>query len=809
MPAFLLHIYGGNTAFMKQVLILSFLFPLLVQAQDLKQTIRGNIIDRESKATLPGANVLLYADTVFLSGTTTNEDGNFRLEGPVGRVDLVVRYIGYQDFFITNLVVSSGKEVVLQIELEESAQALDEVTITAFREGEVVNDMATVSVRSFTVEETDRYAGSRGDPARMASNFAGVQGADDSRNDLVIRGNSPIGVLWRLENLDIPNPNHFAIAGTTGGPVSIINNKYLSNSDFFTGAFPAEYGNATAGVFDLQMRKGNDEQYEFSGQLGFLGTELFAEGPLSKENKSSFLVSYRYSTLQLFESLNIQIGTEAVPRYQDGAVKLFFPLKNGSISLFGIGGKSNIDILVSDYTSPEEVELYGDSDRDQYFGTSMAATGINYGHAINDKTYGKLTLAYTWQENHADHELVFRNADFAIDSIIPNMGYSYRDQKLAAIYNLNHKFNSRNSMKASVTLEQIHLLHIDSNLDLSSWVFDNRYDFDGSTYFIRGYAQWKYKFSDAFHMVAGLHAAWFTLNSNSRSLEPRISGQYTFASGHRITGGLGLHSQLLPTYQYTYQELQADGSYIRINEDIGFVRSMHAVAGYEWPVGDHLHLKLETYYQFLYDVPVEVEASAFSLANEGSGFARFFPGPLENTGTGDNKGIELTLERHFADHYFYLLTGSLYDSRYVGSDGVERPTNFNGKYAANILAGREFRISQKHVLSASTKVTWAGGRLTSPVDTAATLTAKELVFVDSLTNTIRLKDYFRVDLRVAYLINTGKLTHELAIDLVNMLNIQNVLGLTYAPNPTDPTVSPVREEYQLGFLPIFYYKIDF
>ncbi|MCB0797321.1 MAG: carboxypeptidase-like regulatory domain-containing protein, partial [Chitinophagales bacterium] len=317
---------------MKQVLILSFLFPLLVQAQDLKQTIRGNIIDRESKATLPGANVLLYADTVFLSGTTTNEDGNFRLEGPVGRVDLVVRYIGYQDFFITNLVVSSGKEVVLQIELEESAQALDEVTITAFREGEVVNDMATVSVRSFTVEETDRYAGSRGDPARMASNFAGVQGADDSRNDLVIRGNSPIGVLWRLENLDIPNPNHFAIAGTTGGPVSIINNKYLSNSDFFTGAFPAEYGNATAGVFDLQMRKGNDEQYEFSGQLGFLGTELFAEGPLSKENKSSFLVSYRYSTLQLFESLNIQIGTEAVPRYQDGAVKLFFPLKNGSIS---------------------------------------------------------------------------------------------------------------------------------------------------------------------------------------------------------------------------------------------------------------------------------------------------------------------------------------------------------------------------------------------------------------------------------------------------------------------------------------------
>ena len=182
----------------------------------------------------------------------------------------------------------------------------------------------------------------------MASNFAGVQGADDSRNDIVVRGNSPIGVLWRLEGVDIPNPNHFAIAGTTGGPVSIINNKYLSNSDFFTGAFPAEYGNSIAGVFDLNMRRGNNEQHEFSGQLGFLGTELFAEGPINKSKKSSYLGSFRYSTLQLFQFMNLSIGTSAVPNYFDGGVKLSFPKGTSIINVFAIGGKSNIDILDKD-----------------------------------------------------------------------------------------------------------------------------------------------------------------------------------------------------------------------------------------------------------------------------------------------------------------------------------------------------------------------------------------------------------------------------------------------------------------------------
>ena len=303
--------------------------PYSIQAQDIKSNIRGTIVDKDTRIPLIGVNVILISDTTQLVGTTTDLDGNFELNDlVVGRHALKLTYLGYQERVLNNIILNSGKETILNLDLEESAVQMEALEIRASRNGEALNEMATVSARAFDVAETDRYAGSRGEPARMASNFAGVQGADDSRNDIVIRGNSPSGLLWRLEGIEIPNPNHFSIAGTAGGPVSIINNKNLANSDFFTGAFPAEYGNGIAGVFDLKLRNGNNQKHELSAQLGFLGLEAFAEGPLGKKSGSSYLLTYRYSTVAIFSALGIDIGTDAAPAYQDASLRFNFPLKN-------------------------------------------------------------------------------------------------------------------------------------------------------------------------------------------------------------------------------------------------------------------------------------------------------------------------------------------------------------------------------------------------------------------------------------------------------------------------------------------------
>ena len=312
---------------MKQPIYLIFFLFMIPQVALSQQTIRGTVTDAQTLQPLVGATVLLLGSDPVV-GTLTDDEGRFRLEAvPVGRQGIQITYVGYEPVLRNNLIVSSAQEVVLEIRMEEQIRMADEVEIVAETDKSgSINELATVSVRTFSVEEAQRYAGSRNDPARMAQNFAGVSGVNDQRNDIIIRGNSPAGVLWRLEGIDIPNPNHYGALGTTGGPVSMLNNNNLSDADFITSAFPAEYGNALSGVFDMGLRNGNDETYEFMGQLGFNGLEAGVEGPLPIGKHASLIANYRYSTLAVFKLLGINSGTgAAIPEYQDLTFKLNVP----------------------------------------------------------------------------------------------------------------------------------------------------------------------------------------------------------------------------------------------------------------------------------------------------------------------------------------------------------------------------------------------------------------------------------------------------------------------------------------------------
>ncbi|MCS6818620.1 MAG: carboxypeptidase-like regulatory domain-containing protein, partial [Chitinophagales bacterium] len=352
-----------------------------VNAQ-ITQTLRGNIVDKDDRQPLEGVSVAVFThDNKLLKGVLTDKDGNFIIqEVPVGRVNVVASYVGYKKAFLPNTLVSSAKEVILNIEMESSIETLKEVEVAATRKGETINEMAVISARAFNVEETERYAGSRGDPARMASNFAGVTGSDDSRNDIVVRGNSPFGVQYRVENVHIPNPNHFNIPGSAGGSVAILNNRMLSTSDFLTGAFPAEFGNALAGVFDIRMKKGNNSRNEVTAEIGLLGANIFSEGPFNRKRKASYIFNYRYATLELMNLMGLDIGTEAIPRYTDLQFKINVPTRNGgNLSVFGIGGYSAINLLTSKQKSVDsERDIYASGGRDEYFQSGMGVTGLNY-----------------------------------------------------------------------------------------------------------------------------------------------------------------------------------------------------------------------------------------------------------------------------------------------------------------------------------------------------------------------------------------------------------------------------------------------
>src|SRR5690606_4177254 len=230
------------------------------------------------------------------------------------------------------------KEVVLEVGLRERVvEGAGVVVRPAAEAGAPLNDMAAVSARSFSVEETRRYAGAVDDPARLASAFAGVSTAGGvQENALVIRGNAPKGVLWRLEGVEIPNPNHFAgltVAG--GGGLTLFSGQLLADSDFFTGAFPAEYGNALSGVFDVRFRAGNPAVREHPAQVGLLGGQFASDGPFVRDRPSTYLFNYRYSTLGLLMPL---LPTEGGITYQDLAFKLAFPTRLGRFEAWGLGG---------------------------------------------------------------------------------------------------------------------------------------------------------------------------------------------------------------------------------------------------------------------------------------------------------------------------------------------------------------------------------------------------------------------------------------------------------------------------------------
>lgn len=807
---------------MKLQLLLLFSFVnLFIFAQLPTQTVRGKVFDSESNYPLTGAKIVIEVGAQKYMGAA-DADGAFAIaKVPVGKHQLEASAPFY-DLRTLTIEVSSGRELIVQIPLQEKVSEQKDVRVVGRKQGEVLNEMAVLSAQQFSVEETNRYPGSRMDPARMASNFAGVNGADDSRNDIVVRGNSPLGVIYRVEGIDIPNPNHFAISGTSGGPVSLLNNKILGNSDFFMSAFPAEYGNSLSGVFDLKLRSGNNNQHEFTGQFGLLGTEFLAEGPLSKNSKSSYLVMGRYSTLTIFQKLNINLGTDAIPKYFDGAFKFNWVLKNGGqLAFFGMGGNSDIAIEISKFKQYTE-DLYGEGDRDQYFGTSMVTSGLNYKKSLNEKTFVSSTLAFS-QENQSTHHDYLKNRQIlpgsdsiSIESIYHMMGYEFQVQKLSGYTAINHKLNKQHLIKAGLSFDLISMDFRDSclyDLDSAALGFETRWDYQGMAAIIQPFVQWKWRISEHMDFTAGVHAQYFTLTNSVSPFEPRLGWKYRMDKGQAIFAGGGLHSMIQPYYTYAYHYL--DGKPGNMNMD--FSRSAHSGIGYEKSFNKGFNIKTEAYYQYIYNIPVTVAPSSFSMINVGSGFSRLFMDSLVNNGTGYNYGLELTIQKYFDKSFFFLFSGTVYDSKYRGSDNILRNTSYNGTYVVNFLGGKEFKVGERSIIGIGGKVTAAGGKRYGIVDIEATNASKEIIFQDQGFNDSIFNDYFRADLKISWRKNADRVTHEFGLDLVNIFGTKNLLTLAYRPplsqqdfiDQQNGTFLPYSQKTQLGFFPIFYYKIDF
>ncbi|MEZ4721399.1 MAG: TonB-dependent receptor [Flavobacteriales bacterium] len=766
--------------------------------QDLTSTIKGTVVDKQSQFTMPGVNVILVGSDPLI-GASTDMNGKFRLENvPIGRHTIQVSFLGYEMATVGNLLVNSGKELDLNIALVETIGELNEVVITGQADKrESLNKMATVSARQFSVEEAQRYSGALQDPARMAQNFAGVSGASDSRNDIIIRGNSPTGVLWRMEGIDIPSPNHFSSLGTTGGPVSMLNINNMSNSDFMTSAWTADYGNALSGVFDLKLRPGNSDKREYLGQVGFNGFELGAEGPFKKGGLGSYLVNYRYSTLGVFNAIGVDLGTgTAVPEYQDLTFKLNMPTQNaGSFTVWGIGGTSSIEFAPD---GNDSTNLYSDGTSRTEFASSTAVVGASHQFYFSENAYYKLVLAASGSKTIGTGDSVGSETN----DLYPLFGFDRQQVKYSANLKLNRKLNAKNTVSAGIIGDYYAFDILDSvRLDYGSFVTIS--DYRSGAALMQGYAQWQHRFNEKWTLNSGLHSQSFLLN-NSHMVEPRLGLKYAINSRHTLNAGVGHHSQLQPITVYFIKETDVSGESYLPNKDLDFTKSIHTVLGHDFFVTENIRLKTEVYYQYLYNIPVDTFSSSFSMLNAGADFILPDRTGLANEGTGYNYGLEITLERFFNNGYYFLLTNSLFESKYKGSDGVERNTQFNGNYVSNVLAGKEFKLGKKSTLSFDTKVTYAGGRRYTPIDLEASRLSGQEELVESRAFSNQFDPYFRTDFKTTFRFNGRKISQQFSVDLQNITNQQNVFQQGYNQNTGE-----VGTVYQRGFFPDVQYKIYF
>ena len=777
-------------------LFLTFIFLQLAVKAQTTQVVTGYVYDEASRTPLAGVVVVQMTNGITGAGTASDTAGNFRLTVPIGRQSFRLSYTGYESRMVNDVVVTAGKEVNLNVSMQEALHKLNEVTVVynkAKDKTRTNNDMAQVSARSFNVDETKRYAGALGDPSRMAANFAGVASGNDATNDIVIRGNSPTGMLWQIDGVNIPNPNHYGSLGSTGGPVSMLNNNNIDKSDFLTSAFPAQYGNALSGVFDIKLREGNKDKPEFMAQMGFNGFEVGAEGPLGKNKKTSYLINYRYSTLGLFQKLGINFGTgSATPYYQDVNFKITTQLTQKSkLSLFGIAGASSIEFLGKDVDTTK-TELYsGDpfgNESDRY-GNTM--TGLTYESRISTKTFTKLTVGYSTTYEKFDNDSISSQNS----SVLPLSRTKFTTGKISAVWSLAHKVNAKNNIETGINYDQTSFNMFNKNFHAGGTdevLIDNK----GNYGLAQAYAQWKHRFSNNFAMVGGMHFQYITIN-NSIAAEPRVSFRYALNQRQAMSMGYGLHHQAQNIYTYFVQTPVA-GGYANTNKELGFTRSQHIVLTYDWNITNNLRLKAEGYYQQLGNAPAEQHPSSFSGLNTGAGFSMYDADSLVSKGKGYNYGAEFTLERFFNKGYYFLVTTSLFQSRATGSDGIERNTAFNTGHVINVLGGKEFKIGSKgSVLAFNMKLSNVGGRYLTPIDLARSRAEGGAVYKNDQAFSEKQPDYFRADLKIAYRKEYKKSTLELAVDLQNLTNNQNIFTKYY-----DAKKGNIVTVYQQSFFPV-------
>ena len=801
---------------MKQIGIIFFFFLFYCAksySQNLNQTIRGVVIDQDSKQPIAGATVAISGSNP-LKAIVTDKEGVFRLDNmEIGRITLEIASIGYEKIILPNVVINSGKEVVLHINMQEVITQLKGVVLTLDKnKGQALNDMAMVSSRSISPEQTNRYAGGFNDPSKILSNFAGITSSQDGSNDIIVRGNSPKYIQWRLEGIQIANPNHFSDQSSVGGSISALNNNLLATSDFHTGAFSAEYGDVLSGVYDVKLRPGNNEKFESTFGFGLVGTEFMAEGPFKKGYKGSYLINYRYSTVSLLSKLGLFDDLNGSLNFQDATFKIVLPTKKmGLFSIFGLAGLSSFlfeDVSPALWQTPGNRFLQNKQGEDYKKGSHLLNLGINHTLSLNKKSHINTALSFSSEGIKDD---VFENfiGNSAVNKVLNFNGRLAKSTYRGEITYIN-KISSKHKLQIGTKYALLDYNFKQSMFRDSSNIKFSLVNFNENVSTVRNFISWKYRLNEKITTVFGVQNMNVLLNKKS-TIEPRFAINWELNTSNSISGGYGKHSTMESIHHYFAKVKSPNGTITEPNKDLDLLKSHHFVLGYEKRFSKNMMVKLETYYQKLYNLPVvNSDTNLFATINEGLEFQYL---DLVNKGSGKNYGVELTIERFFNKNYYYLINASVYNSTYKALDGIERNTRFNGNYLVNVLFGKDFPKlgkAQNKTISLNSRIFFGGGKKIIPLlrgaDGNLAVDPRSNRFYDySKAYENDIEDIYQVTMSFSYKVNKPKATHEVFLNIDNITNNRSRLTEFYDPKEAG-SVGYLR---QYAVFPNLMYRVYF
>jgi hypothetical protein len=768
--------------------VLLVLLGVSARAQELSQTVKGRVSDRLSSSPLDGATVRLIGTTELTA--TTDSSGFFLLQAPVGRYKLSVSFTGYAPWH-DELLVIAGKHTTANVTLETS-----ETMLTAVEVQSVVTVDEFPGLQSLSVEKTLRVPANFFDPVRVATAYPGVVAVNDQANGIIVRGNSPTGLLWRLNGLDIVNPNHLSNAGTisdrpvaNGGGVNILSAQMLDRTDFYMGYVPASYGNTLAGVIDMKMREGNKTEWQHTLQASLIGIDLATEGPIGKSGRNSIAANYRYSTVGLLSMIGVNFGDEEIT-FQDFSLSADFEGKAGKLTLFGFAGISGNDFAKDDSSTWEE-------DKDRYVigyqGTTYSL-GFNYSKSLGT---GKLIAGAAFSSADQVRDATSQILNRPTERMIMMDRYNAANSILSSTLRYEARFGSRITFDGGIMLNDLNSsldMRVERGCQICSFREVRVVEGKTSGALIQPFTNFKFKISEPLTISAGARYLYYSYN-DSKSLEPRLAIALTPGRNSGVDFTYALTSQVQQTIAYV-----SNGS----GRPLGFTKSHHFDASYWQHLTDRLKIKTGVFYQSLFDVPVDTWeiSSNFSMINYTEGFV---PPNLMNKGTGENYGVDVTLEKYFFASTYMLLSASYYEAKYTGNDGVERDSRFNGNYTFSSVYGKEWTKKEKNrTIALNLRMLYLGGMRETPINPSASWAQGETAYVTYEPYANKLEDYFRIDARLSFRKNKPNYTRTFAVDIQNLTSQKNVAYHYY-----DAYQEAVLTKFQLGIIPVLVYRIDF